>query len=510
MNGNKLVVRCFSLLRLLLLLSSVSTLVEIADGFGQGDSTALDEYVARPDPSYTYRVLPRFIPPRIPKNWKRGKQLLGTMVNTYVLNMTSQTWLTNDDVDRSVWWHYMTVTVPGEIDREDTALLIIKGGDNNDNPPDPFTDTTTQLYGNLATTLKMVVATIDQVPNGPIQFSDGLYSNMSDLTIAHTWRLFIENTTDNADWLLQLPMTKAVVRGMDTVTSFANSKINRFYMTGASKRGWITWTTAAVDRRVVGIVPIVMDMLNLPSSMMHHYRSLGGWSFGLEPYWSENIPSWINHPNFHRMVNIIDPIHYSSRITIPKLLITAGNDQLFLPDDSHYYYDHLRGPTFLRIVPNALHTETGKESSILVPSFILMLEKGWRLPKMKWFRSENATHARIVVKTELEPRRVGGWIAYTLSETRRDFRRLMAKERGSPESVPQDILYTPFEVNVLSPTIFQAAVRIPDHGWACFFVETQYATPDKNTISTTTEVHIVPSTYSTKTCNGAECVSDLV
>lgn len=355
-----------------------------------------------------------------------------------------------------------------------------------------------------------MVATIDQVPNGPIQFSDGLYSNMSDLTIAHTWRLFIENTTDNADWLLQLPMTKAVVRGMDTVTSFANSKINRFYMTGASKRGWITWTTAAVDRRVVGIVPIVMDMLNLPSSMMHHYRSLGGWSFGLEPYWSENIPSWINHPNFHRMVNIIDPIHYSSRITIPKLLITAGNDQLFLPDDSHYYYDHLRGPTFLRIVPNALHTETGKESSILVPSFILMLEKGWRLPKMKWFRSENATHARIVVKTELEPRRVGGWIAYTLSETRRDFRRLMAKERGSPESVPQDILYTPFEVNVLSSTIFQAVVRIPDHGWACFFVETQYATPDKNTISTTTEVHIVPSTYSTKTCNGAECVSDLV
>lgn len=25
----------------------------------------------------------------------------------------------------------------------------------------------------------------------------------------------------------------------------------------------------------------------------------------------------------------------------------------------------------------------------------------------------------------------------------------MAKERGSPESVPQDIWYTPFEVNVL-------------------------------------------------------------
>ena len=27
-------------------------------------------------------------------------------------------------------------------------------------------------------------------------------------------------------------------------------------------RGWTTWTTAAVDPRVIGIVPIVMDELN--------------------------------------------------------------------------------------------------------------------------------------------------------------------------------------------------------------------------------------------------------
>ena len=32
---------------------------------------------------------------------------------------------------------------------------------------------------------------------------------------------------------------------------------------GASKRGWTTWTTAAVDKRVFAAVPIVMDMLSL-------------------------------------------------------------------------------------------------------------------------------------------------------------------------------------------------------------------------------------------------------
>lgn len=32
---------------------------------------------------------------------------------------------------------------------------------------------------------------------------------------------------------------------------------------GGSKRGWTTWTTAAVDKRVFGAIPIVMDMLDL-------------------------------------------------------------------------------------------------------------------------------------------------------------------------------------------------------------------------------------------------------
>ena len=31
---------------------------------------------------------------------------------------------------------------------------------------------------------------------------------------------------------------------------------------GRLQRGWTTWTTAAVDKRVVGFAPIVMDLLN--------------------------------------------------------------------------------------------------------------------------------------------------------------------------------------------------------------------------------------------------------
>lgn len=33
---------------------------------------------------------------------------------------------------------------------------------------------------------------------------------------------------------------------------------------------------------------------------------------------------------------------------MPKYIITAANDEFFLPDDSHYFYDEMKGPTHLR------------------------------------------------------------------------------------------------------------------------------------------------------------------
>lgn len=78
---------------------------------------------------------------------------------------------------------------------------------------------------------------------------------------------FLKNTSDPSI-LLRLPMTKAVVRAMDTIQEFAKSnnygQIEKFMLAGESKRGWTTWTSAAVDnKRVFSAVPIVMDLLNL-------------------------------------------------------------------------------------------------------------------------------------------------------------------------------------------------------------------------------------------------------
>ena len=59
---------------------------------------------------------------------------------------------------------------------------------------------------------------------------------------------------------------------------FNESQVKEFVITGASKRGWATWTTAAVDNRVKAIMPMVIDLLNIKPSFEHHWGGL--WFLG--------------------------------------------------------------------------------------------------------------------------------------------------------------------------------------------------------------------------------------
>ena len=118
-----------------------------------------------------------------------------------------------------------------------------------------------------------------------------------------------EPSTDPS-YILQLPMAKAGVKAVDTVENFLTSatappEVDReiqnplmmerdrvqiqalelnpthHIVSGASKRGYSTWHVAAVDPRVIAIVPIVMDELNFAENVQHHYRSLGGASLSI-------------------------------------------------------------------------------------------------------------------------------------------------------------------------------------------------------------------------------------
>src|SRR5262245_6201406 len=71
--------------------------------------TALDDYVAKADPSYS---------------WKLMKTVPGDGVTTFVLDLVSQTWRSTADVDRPVWQHWLVIVKPDKVSHDVAYLRI--------------------------------------------------------------------------------------------------------------------------------------------------------------------------------------------------------------------------------------------------------------------------------------------------------------------------------------------------------------------------------------------------
>jgi len=290
-----------------------------------------------------------------PRSPGKVSELSDASGTAYILDLVSQNWLTPAEVDRTEWRHTLTAIKPANL-AHSTALLFISGGANSAaNPPRP----SRQLI-EIAKATRSVVVELRMVPNQPLTFhGDGKPRTEDDL-IAYTWDQFLR--TGDERWPARLPMTKAAVRAMDATTAFLASpeggaaKVDTFVVTGASKRGWTAWTTAAVDRRVVALAPIVIDVLNLEPSMDHHFRAYGFYAPAVGDYVRQRIMDWNGTPELKALYAIEDPFFDRDRLTVPKLLINACGDQFFLPDSSQFYFGALPGEKFLRYIPNTDHS----------------------------------------------------------------------------------------------------------------------------------------------------------
>ena len=109
-------------------------------------------------------------------------------------------------------------------------------------------------------------------------------------------------------------MVKSAIKAMDATQEFIyqcdecgtkGSYPKKFTVFGASKRGWTTWLTGAVDSRVAGIAPIAMDAMNFQETFHLWYRSLGGWSFAIHDYYEEDIMSDLDSPEMASLMAII-------------------------------------------------------------------------------------------------------------------------------------------------------------------------------------------------------------
>src|SRR3954453_4734969 len=207
-----------------------------AHSTSRATETALDRYVAAPDAAFT---------------WKAVGTLPAEGVTATLIQMTSQRWLTEKEVEQPLWTHWITVIRPEKV-TTDIALLFITGGRGDRDPP---REPPAWLVDAARATAPVPVE-LRLVPNQPVVFKNdpARKPRVEADFIAYTWNHYIRTGDDR--WPARLPMTKSAVRAMDAVTAFTASPeggahpVRRFVVSGASKRGWTTWATAAVDTRV--------------------------------------------------------------------------------------------------------------------------------------------------------------------------------------------------------------------------------------------------------------------
>ena len=344
-----------------------------------GADTALDRYVKKPDPTYRYDLV---------------SSTPGEGYTTYVIDLTSQTWRQPSEVDRTVWKHWLTIVKPDGVTGR-TGFLFITGGSTKDKAPAKAAPI---VYRDRAHHSLRSCRTAGRAQRARAVSPTNRVPATEDGIIAYTWMKYMK--TGDETWPLRLPMTKAAVRAMDTITSFMATpkagalQVDRFVVSGGSKRGWTTWTTAAVDKRVVAIVPASIDLLNLEKSFEHHYRVYGFFAPPSRTMCEEGVMDQTGTPEYRKLLEIEEPYSYRDRLTMPKFMIQAAGDQFFLPDSSRFYFDDLHGEKYLRYVPNTDHslknTDARESTAGLLPglsqryaapAIYLEVRARWRHPR---------------------------------------------------------------------------------------------------------------------------------
>lgn len=422
--------------------------------------TALDDYVRKQDDSYS---------------WKIASTKNENGIKTIVVDMVSQNWRTKQDVDRTEWRHWLTVSIP-EKATSDIGMLMIGGGYNGEGPR------SNKRSDAIARATNSVVAELGMVPNQTLMFhNDGKQRTEDDL-IGYTSDQFLK--TGDVTWPVRNAMVKSAVRALDTMTAVTASeeggkrKVDRFVVAGGSKRGWTTWLTGAVDERVVGIIPIVIDVLNVENSMKNHFASYGFWAPNVGNYVDHQIMQRADHPRMKELYRLEDPYFYRHRLTMPKLILNAAGDQFFHAESSKFYWDDLRGENYLRYVPNGDHGLDGTDANDSIVAFYSLILAGKKPPTYLWTQEPDGT---LQVMARDKPKEVRLWQA--TNPEARDFR---VETLGKK--------YTSTVVEPDSHGLYRSNVAKPEKGWRAYFLELTFDVGAPTLLKLTTNVVVIPDT----------------
>jgi len=394
----------------------------------------LQQFVRLPDESYS---------------WHDTKERVsgvdsdsGVAWTGYILNMTSQTWMTNAKVDFPLWWHIMVVVVPDRVEFKDYATLTLDFGVNELGPDgrydtvsihnrlshEPADGPAMEINdGNLrrhladlkkaahkaayiATHTRAVATSVLELPNGEETFADDPVHmrRTTDVLKAYTYTNFLDHPQE-PERIMDLPVAKAVTRAMDTVMAFTRSlptgPVSRFGVTGYSKLGMATWLIGALDERVKAIAPAAIPLtlrsgppaeFAAPPFLAPLFRTY--LSFIKPQEFSQlylPVALSLNTQEFERLHSIIDPVAFPERLTVPKFYLMGTSDQVIAAEDQALeYLPEMPGHNSYLAVPNSEHDEILVKSLPSVASFFRGYLLGKSAPEIAYaFEAANGTIA---------------------------------------------------------------------------------------------------------------------
>lgn len=443
--------------------AAAAALVLAATPSHANPKNALDAYVARPDPSFA---------------WKVASSLSGPGYHGAVLELTSQTWLTSTQVDHTVWKHWLTVIVPDKVSHK-TGFLYITGGNIGDPAPVKAAD----RWARMAVETASVVVELDDVPNQPLRFAEDPRPRVEDEIIAYQQAKFAR-TRDPND-LLRLPMVKSGTAAMTAVQQYLASEaggklpLDRFVVSGGSKRAWTAWLVGALDSRVAAVIPIVINVLDVDATARHHWEAMGYFSPALKDYVENGlIPDMIGKPGLAEVNRIEDPLNYRDRpaMKMPKYVINAVGDEYFPPDNTKFGYHLLPPVKRLRMIPNSKHSTAGTDISESITAFYAAVLNRTPIPDYAWRVGKDGA---IVLSSAQRPMEVYLWQG--TNPKARDFR--------------VDTIGKAFTSTLLARQpdgTYRGNVPRPKDGYTAYFLEALYPSGTRYPFKFTTEVYVKP------------------
>lgn len=369
---------------------------EIPDG--------LRKYVARPEAVY---------------RWEMREKITRGTSTVYDLELVSQDW------QGIVWEHQLQVYQPANAKPATTMLLWNQGGRANEG---------SIAFGlELAEKIGTPVAFLYGIPKQPL-----FLGKREDALIAETFVRYLD--TKDERWPLLFPMVKSLVKAMDALQEFGEREwklpVKSFIVTGASKRGWTTWLTAASDSRVKAIAPMVIDTLNMKAQGPYQLKSFGHYSEQIRDYTERGLVPTPETAEAQRLWAMVDPWVYRERLTMPKLLINGVNDPYWTTDAMNLYWDDLPANKWVTYVPNAGHNleqhhENGeKDRTRAVNALAAFAKHNIRdnpMPQLRWKHDDASGQARLTVDSDHVPKAARLWVA---SAPTRDFRLARWKDQA--------------------------------------------------------------------------------